>query len=117
MPAVNTFTVALLALAGTSLLVCAGAVRADDGCKSMLDATKKVILAPTHLYSTNTAAYRKNVPESSEAISTGGADGNIYVMVHGKWTRSKIKASDMLKQEEENDTPCSTPASTSGMNP
>ena len=60
------------------------------------------MVTPTHVYMTEIAGFRHNKPENSESIYAGGANGAIYVLVGGKWTRSKVSAGDMLKQQEEN---------------
>jgi hypothetical protein len=72
---------------------------ADNGCKPVFDAMSKVLVTPTHLYNTETAAFRKNKPTTGEGIYFGGA---IYVLVGGKWRRSPMDAAAMAKQEEEN---------------
>jgi hypothetical protein len=92
------------ALAGLLLLTIGSTTpvrAADDACKLFLDATKKVMVTPTHMYSTETAGFRNNKPENTETIYTGGLKGAIYVMVKGKWSRSKLTPEDMVKQKDE----------------
>ncbi len=98
----NMSTITAPAVAGWLLLaMCnsAPARAADNGCKTVFDAMSKVLVTPTHIYNTETAAFRKNKPTTNELIYFGGA---IYVMVGGKWTRSRMDAAAMAKQEEEN---------------
>ena len=67
-----------------------------------MDAGSKVMVTPTHVYITNTGGIRKDKAENSESIYAGGANSAIYIMVGGKWTRTRLTAGDMLKQQEEN---------------
>ncbi|MGH9743561.1 MAG: hypothetical protein ACRD51_14545 [Candidatus Acidiferrum sp.] len=94
---------ALVAFAGLILMV-PGAVptRADDGCNILVEATKKEMTSPSHIYSTTTAAYLHGKTETGEVIYAGGPDGAIFVRILGKWKRSPVNAAAMLKQEEEN---------------
>jgi len=75
---------------------------ADNGCKPLFDAMSKVLVTPTHVYSSETAAYHGNKPRNSEMIYAGGANAAIYIFFDAKWTRSKMDAATMSKQEEEN---------------
>lgn len=75
---------------------------ADDACKPISDSGRKVMLTPAHSYIVGTGGYHKSKPDNSESIYAGGTNGAIYVMVGGKWTRSKITVGDLLKQQEEN---------------
>jgi hypothetical protein len=89
----------------TALLISATAARparaaADPSCKPMLDALRKQIATPTHIYMTESGGVRGHgKPESHESIHTGGA---IYVQMNGQWKRSPITTEDMRRQEEEN---------------
>jgi hypothetical protein len=83
----------------SSICISTPARAANNGCKPLFDAMSKVLVTPTHMYNTETAAFRKNKPTTSEGIYVGGA---IYVLVGGKWRRSPMDAAAMAKQEEEN---------------
>lgn len=101
-PHKNASITTALAVGGPLLLaICIStpAYGADNGCKPVFDAMGKVLVTPTHLYITETDGSGKNKPRTNEEIYFGGA---IYVMVGGKWTRSKMDAAAMAKQEEEN---------------
>jgi len=98
----NMTTITAPAVAGWLLLaMCnsAPARAADNGCKTVFDAMSKVLVTPTHIYNTETAAFRKNKPMTNEGIYFGGA---IYVLVGGKWRRSPMDAAAIAKQEAEN---------------
>ena len=73
----------------------------DPACKPLYDASRKANLIANHMYSTTIAGYNKNLPENSEMISTGGANGVIYVMVRGKWTRTRLTPGDLVKDKDE----------------
>jgi len=80
----------------TVLALCGMApARAADACQDIERATSRIWEIPVHLYTSQTAAYRGNQIRNSESIYTGGADGTIYVMVNGKWTRSHITTRDL----------------------
>jgi len=86
-----------LLLAGAS-----GAYAAGDVCQPVFEAQAKMMVTPTHIYHTETAAFRNNQTRNGEMIYTGGETGAIYVMVDGKWHRSTLTVAGMLKQEAEN---------------
>ncbi len=73
----------------------------DPTCKAIYDASRKANLIPSHMYSTTIAGYNRNQPENSEMISTGGANGVIYIMVRGKWTRSHLTPGELVKDKDE----------------
>jgi hypothetical protein len=67
-------------------------------CQPVLDAMSKMVVTPTHVYTTETAAFRADgKPTSNETIYAGGA---IYVKVNGEWIRSTITPQEMLRQEQ-----------------
>ncbi len=68
-------------------------------CRPVIDAIMKQIGTPTHMYMTETAAFRGGKPTSSESIYAGGA---IYIQIHGMWRRSPMTVTEMTKQQEEN---------------
>ncbi len=73
----------------------------DPACQPLYEASRKGNLIPYHMYSTTVAGYHHNQPENSEMISTGGANGVIYLMVRGKWTRSRLTPGDLVKDKDE----------------
>jgi hypothetical protein len=75
------------------------ALAADAACKPLLDGILKQIGTPTHIFQTETAAFRGGRTETSEVIYTGGA---IYVQVRGKWRKSPLTPQEMRVQQEEN---------------
>jgi hypothetical protein len=92
-----------LAAASALLLTVATAqpLLADDACKMAGDATSKLVFTPVHMYMTEVAGFRKNQPKNSETIYTGGANGAIYIMVDGKWTRSRLTSGEMKGSRDE----------------
>jgi len=74
--------------------------RALEGtCRLVFDAMRMMAATPTHVYTTETAAFRADgKPTTSEAIYIGGA---VYVKVNGKWIRSAITPEEILQQEPE----------------
>jgi hypothetical protein len=62
----------------------------------------RVLVTPTHLYSSETTVSRGNKPRTIEMIYAGGANAAIYILIDAKWTRSKMDGATMAKQEEEN---------------
>ncbi len=60
---------AIAPLVGILLSSSALPARADEGgCKVLLDALRREIDTPTHIYSTETAAYRGGKARSSEMV-------------------------------------------------
>lgn len=92
----NTLRAVLLAIG-----LAAAAEAADDTCKVLFDANRKMILTAHHGYQTQTSPARKET-ETSELIYRGGLNGAIYVMLKGQWHRSPMSPDASLKQEEEN---------------
>lgn len=72
---------------------------AADSCQPVFDAMSKVLMTPSHVFSTEGAGTRAAAKPQSESIYFGGA---IYVKLNGKWIRSKMTAQQMLEQEKEN---------------
>jgi hypothetical protein len=85
-----------------AMFLCAAAARGDDGCKALYDALTKVVVTPTHIYTTTVAGYDNNVPRNSEMIYEGGPNGAIYIFAGGKWTRAKMTSAEMMSKQEEN---------------
>jgi hypothetical protein len=94
---------AIFAAAGfLAISFCGGVARGDEGCKALYDALTKVVVTPTHIYTTTVAGYNKNVPRNSEMIYAGGPNGAIYVLSAGKWTRAQMTSAEMTSKQEEN---------------
>jgi len=72
---------------------------AADSCQPVFDAMSKVLVTPSHVFSTQGAGTRAGAKPPSESIYFGGA---IYVKLNDKWIRSKMSAQQMLEQEKEN---------------
>ena len=72
---------------------------AADSCQPVFDAMSKVLVTPSHVFSTQGAGTRAGAKPQSESIYFGGA---IYVKLNDKWIRSKMTAQQMLEQEKEN---------------
>jgi hypothetical protein len=85
-----------------AMVLCTGVARGDDGCKALYDALSKVIVTPTHIYTTTVAGYNKDVPRNSEMIYEGGPNGAIFILAGGKWTRAKMTSAEMMSKQEEN---------------
>lgn len=74
---------------------------ADDSCKVVFDADRKMVLSPHHAFSTITVPDHKP-PRISESIFMGGMNGAVYILSQGKWMRSQYGPDSVLKQKEEN---------------
>ena len=72
-------------------------VAADAACQPVFDSATKVLGVSAHVYNTTTLAGGKT--RTGELIYANGA---IYVLMEGKWVRSKMTVDAMLKQEQEN---------------
>jgi hypothetical protein len=73
---------------------------AADSCQPVFDAMSKVLVTPSHVFSTEGAGTRVGAkPQNSESIYFGGA---IYFKLNDKWIRSKMTAQQMLEQDKEN---------------
>jgi hypothetical protein len=71
----------------------------ESACKPVFDAMGMMVTTPTHIYTTETAAFHAGgKPTSSEAIYIGDA---VYVKVNGRWIRSANSPEEMLRQEPE----------------
>lgn len=68
----------------------------DPACKPVFEASDKLLTTENHMYMSKTSGGKT---ATSESINAGGAR---YVMVGGKWTRSRVSAQGMKEQEEEN---------------
>jgi hypothetical protein len=87
----------LLMLAATRLP--AQAPKIPAACQPMVDAQRKVITTPHHVYSTEGAARPGDKAKTSEAISAGGVT---YVLLNGTWRRTPMTTKDALAQMDEN---------------
>jgi len=98
----NALTAGARLCAVTALLAFSSGLPAHaaaSACQPMLDAILKQVATPTHMYMTETAAFRGGKPFTSESIQAGGA---IYVQIKGVWHRSPMTMADMQKQQAEN---------------
>jgi hypothetical protein len=68
-------------------------------CKPLLDAAAKQASTPFHGYITTSAGVPGGKPRQDEMISVGGQH---YFQYKGQWMRSKLDASALAKQGEEN---------------
>jgi hypothetical protein len=92
-----------LTWAGGALALTAAVARpiaAADSCDPLVAAMMKQLATPTHVYVTETAAYRQNQATRSESIYAAG--GAIFVLTAGKWTRSKMTVKELKAMAEEN---------------
>lgn len=88
------------ALLVAGLLISNPAWALDSSCQALFEAMTKMVTTPTHVYTTETAAFRSDGrPTTNETIYAGGA---IYAKVNGKWIRSTITPHDMVRQEQDN---------------
>lgn len=76
------------------------AVAADAICRNVADANAKIYTIPTHIYSTETAAYTGGKIRTSELIYL---NNKTYIQVNGKWRLSPVtqaKMRDIRKETE-----------------
>lgn len=94
-------TLAALLFAGSlgSLPAPAAARAVDPSCQPLAEASHRQLRTPTHIYSTETAAYRGGKPRLTELIQAADA---IYVRVDGRWQRSPIKLQGLRDQQDAN---------------
>ena len=69
----------------------------DPGCKVVFDANDKTLDTPNHAYQEHVEAGGKKV--TSELITV---NGQRYLLLNGKWTKSRMTVADTKAQEEEN---------------
>ena len=75
----------------------AGIPAVDPGCKVVFDANDKTLDTPNHAYQEHVEAGGKKV--TSELITV---NGQRYLLVNGKWSKSRMTVADTKAQEEEN---------------
>jgi hypothetical protein len=92
----NALRMVLLAVS-----IAATAHSADETCKVLFDADRKMLVTAHHSYSTRLSPDQKQ-SKADEAIYTGGLNGAVYILVSGKWQRSGMGPEAVLKQKEEN---------------
>ncbi len=68
-------------------------------CRPLLDAQRKSIMTPHHLYSTDGPAGQSANARADEMISVGGVS---YLLYQGKWRRSPITPKEQLDRLQEN---------------
>jgi hypothetical protein len=89
-------------LAALGLAIAPAAARAQNvpaACRPLIDAEKKEIMTPHHMYMTETADGPGTKPTASEAISTGDVT---YIMTRGKWIKSPMGPKESLDRLQEN---------------
>jgi|SRR5581483_5048240 len=79
----------------------AGIALADDSCKPLAEISNKPLTIPTHIYSTQTAAFTGGKPRNSEVIYL---IDKAYVQVNGQWRVSPMSPK-MLLEEKKNTKP------------
>lgn len=89
----TTLLRATIALALLLPLIGAMPMAAQGNCQAVDDAMNKIYTTPTHLYNTMGSNIK------NEIIYVGGA---IYDNVRGKWARSQLTLSQLMKMEEDN---------------
>jgi hypothetical protein len=78
-------------------MMVAGSAAAQKDCLPVFDALDKVIVTPTHIYTTFKKA-GSDKPQTTETIYAK----SIYTGEDGKWTRSEITLEAVGKQDQEN---------------
>ncbi len=68
-------------------------------CRPLIDAEEKQIMTPSHVYETSAADTPGGKATTQETISTGGF---MYLFVDGHWTRSPMRAQELLAQLKQN---------------
>ena len=68
-------------------------------CRPLIDAERKTITTPHHVYSTEGSARPGQKARTSEGITAGGV---IYIQVSGKWKRSPWTLKQALAQMDTN---------------
>lgn len=71
-----------------------------DVCPAIAAATSKIWSIPVHIYSTTQTGPGARARES---IYTGGANGEIYVMMRGQWRRSPITVAQLKSEQAAHD--------------
>lgn len=87
----GSFAIVGLALAGAAPLA------AQKDCQPMFDALDKVMVTPTHIYTT-VKKPGLDKPQTTETIYAKG----IYTEADGKWSRSEITLEQLQNQERDN---------------
>jgi hypothetical protein len=90
------FALSVLALPVAANPAGAAAQSAPAACRPLIEAEKKQILTPHHVYVTSGAAGKR---ETDETITAGGVT---YVQTSGAWRRSPMTARDQLDLLERN---------------
>jgi hypothetical protein len=95
--AVAPVLVSVLVLAATPAFGRAQTI--PPACRPLVDAERKEIMTPHHLYQTERSARPGDKERSVEGISV---DGVTYIQVSGKWRRSPLSPKDALEQMNRN---------------
>mgnify|MGYP001549022058 CR=1 FL=1 len=86
---------AVVVLIGAALPATTAAQTIPAACRPLVDAQRKTITTPHHLYSTDGPAGQSAKARAGEMISTGGVS---YLLYQGKWRRSPISPKAQLDQ-------------------
>lgn len=90
----------LLGAAGIGAMpVAAGAQKISPACQPLIDAARRVILTPNHLYEAEGSGRPGDKARSVETISTGGVT---YIQMNGKWRRSPMTPKQAVAQMDTN---------------
>lgn len=89
---------AVAVLTGAPLPTTTAAQTIPAGCRPLVDAERKTVMMPHHLYSTSGPAGQA-AEARAEMISVGGAS---YLLYQGKWMRSPVTPKEELDQVQEN---------------
>jgi hypothetical protein len=96
--AVSAGTRANVTGGGANVVVWAfGVSVVDPACKPVFDANHKTLDTANHMYTDNLHANGKKV--AGEMITV---NGERYLLMNGKWTKSRMTVADSRAQEEEN---------------
>lgn len=90
---------AVVVLIGAAPPTTTAAQAIPAACRPLLDAQRKALMTPHHLYSTDGPAGQSAKARADEMISVGGVS---YLLYQGKWQRSPITPKEQVDQLQEN---------------
>jgi hypothetical protein len=91
-----TTTASAIGRPATSVALAFGVSVVDPACKPVFDATHKTLDTANHMYTDMAVSGKKT---TGEMITV---NGERYVMINGKWTKSRMTVAATKQQEEEN---------------
>lgn len=77
----------------------AGAEKFSAACQPLVDAARKVIMTPNHLYETDGLGRPGEKARSVETVSTGGVT---YIELNGTWKRSPLPPKQAVAEMDSN---------------